>query len=228
MYNLYDSKNQLRFCVPEVEDIYLGNQIYNKEDDGIVTQLQKHINGINSPEITKYVLGPDFKFGLGEFVKQVSAMRNFHQCYVFEKDKLVATFIFSKHRSVYCEHNMFSALQKGDDKARLNEPIANGNNYIDYRSIRRYVLNNLGFNNTMVDYLVVLPEYQGRGIGTRIVSSITRNPEFFGGIVPTNAMLTCIAGDNIPSQKVFNRNGFGLVEREKSEDQTFRDYVCVL
>ena len=224
MRELIDKQSGLVFFIPQVEKIELGSQVYSENDDYLVTQFQKEINHAQSPEITKYILGDLFIGGLGEFVKEVSDLPHYNQCYVFESGRLVATLVYSDHRDLFCKVDMFEYLARGIDKSKKNSKIANGKNYLSFKSIRRALNNNTEANNTIIEYFVVLPQYQNRGIGTRIISAINRNPQFFGECM--NTFSTCIDAKNIPSQKVFNRNGYGLIE--KSPQYRLQEYVKVL
>lgn len=63
-------------------------------------------------------------------------------------------------------------------------------------------------NNLKILYLIVNPEYQNLGIGTRMIKSITEHQEFFSQGKKTFGISTNIHNENIPSQRAFLKNKF--------------------
>ena len=90
-------------------------------------------------------------------------------------------------------------------------------NCLSYEKAKKIMMYNNKNNNDTIQYLVVSPERQGRGYGTRIVCSIKDNIDFFAEGSSHNSLSTQIHPQNIASQKVFERNNFKtLVLNEKA------------
>ena len=69
------------------------------------------------------------------------------------------------------------------------------------------------YNYSTIEYLVVNPECHGRGIGTRMITSIKENPDYFVGKEHRGSYVAFVHGDNIASQKAFLKNKFQVVKR---------------
>jgi ribosomal protein S18 acetylase RimI-like enzyme len=65
-----------------------------------------------------------------------------------------------------------------------------------------------GNQDSTIEYLAVNPAFQHQGIGTRMVSSITHNPQYFVGKDFMDLYSTVVDEENIPSQKMFLKNKF--------------------
>ena len=63
-------------------------------------------------------------------------------------------------------------------------------------------------NNMKILFLIVNPEYQNLGIGTRMIKSIIENQDFFSHKSKTSGISTDIHNENISSQKAFLKNNF--------------------
>ena len=68
------------------------------------------------------------------------------------------------------------------------------------------------YSFTTVEYIVVNPEMQGKGIGTRMISSLKSNPMFFAEGYKGN-IDAFVNAKNIPSQKAFLKNKFKVFRR---------------
>ena len=85
-------------------------------------------------------------------------------------------------------------------------------------------------NNIYYKYLIVAPDCRGKGIGTRSVMSVMdkNNTLFFSGTENINVTHCRINYANKPSQKVFERNGFGrLYDHGMGEPDEMFDYYYV-
>ena len=64
-------------------------------------------------------------------------------------------------------------------------------------------------NNLIIDYIIVNPEYQNMGIGTRMIKSIQANQKVLGK--STEGITTVIDNENTHSQRAFLKNNFQIV-----------------
>ena len=69
-------------------------------------------------------------------------------------------------------------------------------------------------NNSFMNYIVVNPNRQGRGIGTRMLRSITDNMEFFTGNEQDNVLSANVFYSNKASRKMFEKNDFYLLNTD--------------
>lgn len=70
-------------------------------------------------------------------------------------------------------------------------------------------------DSSVIEYLIVNPEFQHKGYATRMVSSIinSENSEFFNGCDLTTGYKTYVDETNLPSLRVFKKCGFDVVDR---------------
>lgn len=64
-------------------------------------------------------------------------------------------------------------------------------------------------DNMIIDYIIVNPEYQNMGIGTRMIKSIQSNQKVLGK--STEGITTVIDNENSHSQRAFLKNNFQIV-----------------
>lgn len=69
-------------------------------------------------------------------------------------------------------------------------------------------LNDVNYTESIIEYIVVNPQMQGKGIATRMIKSITNNLKFFTGHPNTESLIATIDKSNIASQKAFLKNNF--------------------
>ena len=79
-------------------------------------------------------------------------------------------------------------------------------------------------NNSRINFIVVSPECQGKGVATRMIRSITDNTPFFSGYTTNNVIDSQIHFSNKASRIAFERSGFGKISTEKHDDQFDRYY----
>lgn len=90
--------------------------------------------------------------------------------------------------------------------------------------------NDTGKNNTYIEYVAVKPSKFGKGIGTRIVSSIKEVPTFFFGVnekSEVNLTRTCIHNANEASKKIFQRNNFLPIYEDYISCSGFKEYFNI-
>ena len=69
-------------------------------------------------------------------------------------------------------------------------------------------LTDIDLNESIVEYIIVNPNIRGRGIGTRMIKSLTNHLEFFTDNKNISSLTTTIDKTNIASQKAFLKNNF--------------------
>ena len=66
-----------------------------------------------------------------------------------------------------------------------------------------------GYSFATIEYIVVGPEAQGKGVGTRMINSIKSNPQFF--INDYQGKIDAyVNSDNMPSKRAFLKNKYVL------------------
>ena len=203
MRRLNDKSTGLTWLIPEVTEILHDNPVYTAEDMVLLEDFRKELNDCNSENISKFVTGNCD--GLGNFILW-TIMGKKSPCYGFEDGRLVATAVISPN-------NQFGKMKELKDYIKYCEEnpsiYSNGiQGYISYKKAKMAVERATASNNTDIDYLVVIPKAQGRGIGTRAVSSITHNLDFFAPEKEIATVTSQIHKKNTASQIIFARNGF--------------------
>lgn len=203
MRKLDDKATGLTWLIPEVTEMLYDNPVYTAEDMALLEDFRRELNECKSKNISKFVTGNCN--GLGDFM-QWAIMGKKSPCYGFEDGRLVATAVFSPN-------NRFSKSQQLWDYVRQCESNrdAFGNGmagYLSYKKAKSILQNRTDTNNADFDYLVVVPKAQGRGVGTRAVSSIIHNLDFFAPESEIETVTSQIHMKNTASKIVFARNGF--------------------
>ena len=195
--------------------------IWVKEDESRETrEMADEIDYWKSPDISGYIIEST---PLGKFVRWASDLRRHQTFYGYIDGKLVATVVTSSasclqeepylHMHVYNEK---SGKKSCCDVLRLS-------------TAERILAYNNEANNDKIEYLVVNPEYQNRGYGTRVVMSIRDNLDYFAPNSTHNSLSSSVHLNNKPSIKVFERSGFkglniGTVNYKVMKDMFLEDY----
>lgn len=202
MRKLEDKSTGLVWVLPEIESAIEPDRLLFPEDKAMLDEFTKELNQYQSATITRFVTGDCAK--LGDFMIWVN-MGNRRPCYCLEDGKLVAAAIIEPNNALdhmnelvsyikYCEHNNFA-----------KDGLAG---YISYKKAKDMLRKATTSNNTNIDYLVVVPPAQNKGVGTRAVRSITHNMDFFAPDKAVHTIHTQIHKANKPSQAVFKRDSF--------------------
>ena len=221
MRRLDDKDTGLTWLIPEVTEMLYDNPVYTAEDMSLLEDFRRELNECKSKNISKFVTGNCN--GLGDFM-QWAIMGKKSPCYGFEDGRLVATAVFSPN-------NRFGKAQQLRDYITHCEsnPHVFGtgmDGYLSYRKAKSIMQNRSDSNNADIDYLVVVPKAQGRGIGTRAVSSITHNLDFFAPESPIETITSQIHMRNTASKIVFARNGFEQYSLDVDHDYNpFEEHI---
>lgn len=73
-------------------------------------------------------------------------------------------------------------------------------------------------NNASIDYIVVNPNKQNNGIGTRMIKSITNNPEFFAGRSHIGSFEAVVRESDIAPQMIFVKNHYTMAPKIHPEN----------
>lgn len=221
MRKLEDKNTGLTWLIPEVTEILYDNPVYTAEDMSLLEDFRRELNECNSKNISRFVTGNCN--GLGDFM-QWAIMGKKSPCYGFEDGRLVATAVISPNNRFGKSQQLWDYVRKCE-----SDPEAFGSGmagFLSYRKAKQILQNRSDTNNSDIDYLVVVPKAQGRGIGTRAVSSITHNPDFFAPENPTATISSQIHMQNTASKIVFARNGFEQYSLDTDLDYNpFEEYV---
>lgn len=225
MKELIDKKTGLVWLSPEIEGYNCANNpIFTNEDASLINDLTKELNEYYSKQIETYITGGCAP--LGNFMLWATFdKRQLYYC--FEDGKLVGT-------SVLTPNNKLSKKQALEEYIKYCKTSSNTfkqgiNGYISVIKAQRALTKAKCNNNTDIDYLAVVPPAQGKGVGTRAVSSIVNNPKFFAPEAKVESLLTKIHTRNIASQKIFKRNGFEKCPKENNESYlSLEDYITTL
>ena len=224
MKKLEDKKTGLVWYIPEVEEYTQHNPIYTPEDERSILDFSKELNEHTSKEIIKYVTGDCAP--LGNFIHW-AAIGKKTPCYCFDDGKLVATALISPNNTVSQKLALFHYIRYCEANPTYFKDGIVG--HISYKHAKQTLEQATATNNTSVDYLVVIPTSQGRGIGTRAIASIKNNTSFFALENEVKTIETQIHKSNLPSQKAFKRNGFGIYTLDDFQTYTpLEDYLSVL
>ena len=220
MRKLEDKDTGLVWVLPEIESVVEEDHRLFPEDKIILDEFTKELNQYQSNTITRFVTGNCAN--LGDFMIWVN-MGARRPCYCLEDGKLVAAVVIEPNNALdhmnelvsyikYCERNSFS-----------RDGLSG---YISYKKAKQILNNATSTNNTNIDYLVVVPPAQNKGIGTRAVKSISQNMDFFAPDKTIQTIHTQIHTANKPSQTVFRRNSFSKYSLTDSQFyDPLEDYV---
>lgn len=211
MRKLEDKNTGLIWLIPEVKSIVKkqnsSSQFYTPEyiiDDKVaLEELSKELNQYQSDDIRRFVTGNCDH--LGDFIKW-SAFNTKLPCYCFEDGKLVATAVITPNNSLGKTNELRSYIEFCEKNIETTQLGLSG--YISLKQAKNILNQSTQNNNTDLDYLVVIPTQQGKGIGTRAVHSITHNMQFFAQDKPVTTIYTQVHKDNTTCHKIMKKNNF--------------------
>ena len=226
MRELKDKNTGLVWLIPENESPLRADQIYIPEDGKAVEEFTRELNQYSSDAITRFVTGDCAQ--LGDFIQWV-LMDKRKSCYCFEDGKLVGASVLTPNTNV----DRLFEIQAYVDYCEANPTMFNDGiiGYISYKKAKQILESTTKSNNTYIDYLVVVPTAQHKGVGTRAIHSIKHNPEFFAPEQQTKTMSVQIHDENTASQAVFRRNNFGKYSFSTDKYNSYtplNDYITTL
>ena len=202
MKTLIDKDNSLTWTAYNLSGDKLDD---SKEDMQTLEKINSELDTWRSPEISTYI---DSTRPIGRLFSSLlknSHGKSCHQFCAYDKGKLVASVLISSKLYLYEKIPLKSYIQDEAFHPDLET-------FISKEFAREILENNTDENNACINYLVVNPQMSNRGIGTRVVRSITSNLPFFVPDKNNNAITTYVSEHNEPSKKVFAKNGFKIVK----------------
>lgn len=202
MRKLEDKDTGLTWILPEIESVIEQDRILYAEDKAMLEEFTKELNQYQSTEIRRFVTGTCEN--LGDFFSWVN-INNCRPCYCFDDGKLVGAAIIEPNNALDHVNELVSYIKYCENCHFAKNGLSG---YIPYAKAKHILKKATTNNNTSIDYLVVIPPAQNRGVGTRAVKSITHNMEFFAPDKKVRTVNTQIHKANKPSQAVFRRDSF--------------------
>ena len=213
MRTLEDNLTVITWYSGERLDICNNCMVFNKNDDKVVDDFLKEVNHWQSDNICTYITHEP----LGRFLKEESIF--FEDLYFgYDDGKLATVVMMNGGNNLSCKTYF---------KKYISECLSRGVEKIgDYMLLSDALVADTydAYNNADIYYIAVNPELQGRGVGTRSISSINSNLDFFAeNGVEHNTVQALVHYRNIASQKMFKRNGYSklLVPGEKCFDNLY-------
>ena len=194
---------------PQNEVVFNAKDCYNMKDFNL------EMNGWKSPNIQDFITSQD----LGDFLFGLSLPEE--RYFAFDGGRFVSCVLFCGREDIHKKIQMIEYL----DRCKAKD-FYGIEGFMSRQKVKKALENNLGYNNSRLEYLVVNPSMQGNGIGTRTVRSILNNLDFFAGDFKHNTVETLVHEENIASNKVMKRNGFELLYKGAGSTD-FNDYFYV-
>ena len=195
-------------------------RILNDKETGLLICSFEDVNGIT---------GVDAKF-FDEFTQELNSWRSsgiknfllknteaslgfyFNSCaekspfknvfYAFEDGKLVGSALVSSNLRLTGKDEILSHIDFCEQRG-----ISELEGYLTLKQAKQLIIND-GFNSTYIELLAVKPNQTGNGIGSRFISCIKNNIDFFDHNPTTthNALATTIHECNDRSLKAFTKH----------------------
>jgi len=199
MLGFEDRINGLVWITPEITGIDKKNHhIYLPEDSKELLDITNELNTWKSEGINKFITNSPL---LGDELTTCH-VKNYNTYYAYDEGGLSAVVVFREDPDInyakICDYVLHCERCEVDGVA----------GYLSLAQARDLLLSSLDDNNLLLNYVVVSPGLQGRGIGTRVVRSINDNIANFTSLNHVEYATACIHNDNVASQKIFKRNGY--------------------
>lgn len=216
MREYFDKNTGLTWVVPEVVGVLYDAPKFLDGDAKAIAEFTKELNSHEvTPNINKFVTGDGV--GIGDFMVWVLG-KNDLPFYAFDDGKLVGISIINGVTKI----RNTDGLKEYIDFCKSSDEYKNGlEGYISLKKAKRFLDKSTTINNVDLGYITVVPTAQGRGVGTRMISSILHNPQFFASNPTAKTIDSIVHHQNIASQKAFERNGFDMYSVTKN----FHNYI---
>ena len=216
MKKLVDNQNSLVWHTPEIISVERWGSAISYLEKRQISQLFDQMNGWQSDNIRQFIIG-DSDLKLGELCQWfVDHPENYRMFFGFDSGKL-AVFTVIENATIVDTFGLFdyaSYCQMHD--------VSQVEGYMPINRINDIFTAAQSKTGAYIQYLIVAPEMQGRGIGTSAVKSIIGNINDAVSLYSTD-----IHKENIASQKVFSKNGFAraFIENDDHEGETYYNLV---
>lgn len=223
MREFLDKNTGITWVTPEVSKIEFNTPMFIQSDQRVLDEFTNELNENDCDDagISEFVTGGDIR--LGSFISW--ALDKFSRpFYAFDDGRLVGTAVINGHSdldTIALEH-FIDYLEA--NKRSLPDGMAG---YLSHKRANKILASADDENNTDINYIIVIPKAQGRGVGTRMLASIKANPQFFSHNPFTQTTSAIVHKNNVPSQTIFRRNDFANYTLDLKNGKTnFHDFVC--
>lgn len=205
MREYFDNSTGLNWVVPEVEGVLYDAPRFLEQDTKDLAEFTKELNSCEvTPNINRFVTGDGV--GIGDFMIWALS-KNDLPFYAFDDGKLVGISIINGATNI----RNTNGLKEYIEFCKLCDEYKNGvEGYISLKKAKQFLNKSTTINNVDLGYITVVPTAQGRGIGTRMISSILHCPQFFTSNPTAKTIDTIVHHENTASKKAFERNGFDV------------------
>ena len=199
---LEDKETGLTWYTPDIVTDERGYNKYNAIDEKALNDIFLELNSWQSENINEYILGDDYCYELGDFLKDLGGNK-FKHFFAYDHGDLVAS-ILMRHSDKLIFHATLRSyiIDHNEVGIRRKKGV-----FLPLDLAQKALDNDNGENNSIVEYFVVSPKHQGQGVGTRALWSVNHNLDFFTNN-NLNSISTTIHRSNEASKKVFTRNNY--------------------
>ena len=210
LYDDIDNLNWISFDRYEAKD--------NPQYDNLISQLNTWSDDPNMKKfITENDLGEDMDF----WFKLVNDTDLFFA--TNSQDELVSCVLISHSRPLMKKDELLDYIANNHHIHKLPTLDIPEEKFLTEPEVVDLLLNSDN-ENIYIEYILVNPKFQGRGIATRFYKKIQENMEFFGGNKDINLIQLSINNENIASRKSIIKNGFKRMKPAYYEDNIYATY----
>ena len=218
MKTFYDETDQLTWINFNNNDKLENNPRYKE----LIEQLNSWQGDKNIEKyVTDHPLGNDMDF----WFKLVQSTDLFLG--INNKDEVVSCVMISHNRPLMNENELIKYIVNNHHKKRITIKDIPEEKYLDEPDTINLLVN-ADEKNIYIEYIIVNPKYQGRGIATRFYKTIQDNIEFFSGSNNTHLIQLSINHENIASRKAVIKNNFKRMKPHNSADFIYATYYLNL
>ncbi len=212
MRRMYDEKNNLTwrgFHFPRDTEDYMSDAKIN-----MYNRYMTELNTWHGDNIERYIARGE---KLGDFVEYFTSRydyADYQTFFAFVGKDMVATAVISSQNYLNAKYALEKIIE--------NKDVGEGAEYVTLQDAREIIDRDGDMNAIEFNYLIVNPDYQGQGVGTRVINSVTNNIDFFTVHPSDCAISAYVHRDNYPSMRAVLKNGFKVLK--KSEYYNTEDY----
>ena len=187
-----------------------GKTIVNFDDTRCIDEWVKEADCWLSSNIREYI----YPYNPASYIRTMSD--NDDELYFGYEDGKLASIVSVTSNRYICQFVEFTEyIAECKDLGIDSKP-----DYLNLYQAMRALINAKPDNNSSINFLMVNPHMQNRGIGTRAVKTILHNMDYFTTNEDNNTMQSLIHYKNIASQKVFRKNDFYPIYMASQEDKS--------
>ncbi len=171
--------------------------------DGDLKEFDSCIDTLNtwhSHNIGEYIIRGE---NLGDYLKEFNKSLPYGNQYLYcamQGSDMVATAYITAREYLVPKYALERYIQ--------NIEVGEGVEYVTISDAEEILARDNGENAVDINYLIVNPQFQNQGVGTRVIRSITENLEYFTTAKDISTVMAFVHGRNIASQKAMLKNKF--------------------